>query len=377
MSRLSVTINGERIEADVEPRTSLADFLRGARGLTGTHLGCEHGVCGACTIMIDGMPMRSCIAYAVQIDGCDVRTIEGFDADDVMERLRTEFSRRHALQCGFCTPGMLITARDIVTRLGDPGEERVREELAGNLCRCTGYAGIVQAIREVGAARRDRATAAPELIRPAAPGAVVSMPVESPPAAEPAASPPLTPSNATEIAHSFVVGAKADQVWAFFRDLPAVAACIPGAELQGYDARNFTGRIAARIGPIRASIAGAGTYQFDDQSRSGTLTGAGKDALSGSRVAGALTFRLAKASEQSTRVDATLSFTLQGLLGQFSRSSIAREFTARVLDEFAARVSAVLAGGPANAPRSAKGGLGILSLVRWWLRSLFERSPPR
>ena len=132
----------------------LADFLRDQLLLTGTHLGCEHGVCGACTLYLDGRPARSCITYAVACDGADVRTIEGFDDDEVMGELREAFSAEHALQCGYCTPGMLVTARDIVLRLPDADEMRMRLELAGNLCRCTGYVGIVRAILRVLAERR-------------------------------------------------------------------------------------------------------------------------------------------------------------------------------------------------------------------------------
>ena len=144
-----MTVNGEAVEALVEPRTHLADFLRENRGLTGTNLGCEHGVCGACTLEIDGVPMRSCITFAVACDGAAVRTIEGFANDPVMERLRAAFTAEHALQCGYCTPGMLMTARDIVTRLPDADEARIRKEISGNLCRCTGYMGIVRAIQRV------------------------------------------------------------------------------------------------------------------------------------------------------------------------------------------------------------------------------------
>ena len=153
MKNVNFTVNGQSVAAEVEPRTHLADFLREHEGLTGTHLGCEHGVCGACTVELDGAPARSCIQFAARCEGAQVRTIEGFDDDAVMQRLRTAFSAEHALQCGFCTPGMLITARDIVTRLphlvnaGD--EARIRRELAGNLCRCTGYQGIVLAIQRV------------------------------------------------------------------------------------------------------------------------------------------------------------------------------------------------------------------------------------
>ena len=151
---ITLTVNGEAVEADVAPRQHLADFLRENLHLTGTHLGCEHGVCGACTVMIDGAPARSCITLAVACDGTEIRTVESFDDDPVMAQLRAAFTAEHALQCGFCTPGMMATARDIVTRLPGADEARIRRELSGNLCRCTGYVGIVRAITRVLAERR-------------------------------------------------------------------------------------------------------------------------------------------------------------------------------------------------------------------------------
>jgi carbon-monoxide dehydrogenase small subunit len=154
VTTVSLTVNGAPASAAVEPRTSLADALREHLLLTGTNVGCEHGVCGACTVLIDGAPARSCITLAVACDGAEVRTIEGLDDDPVAAQLREAFAAEHALQCGYCTPGMLITARDIVTRIPDADEPRVREELAGNLCRCTGYVGIVRAILRVLAERK-------------------------------------------------------------------------------------------------------------------------------------------------------------------------------------------------------------------------------
>src|SRR5215470_13081580 len=145
MTKFALTVNDRLFETQVEPRTHLGDFLRDQLRLTGTHLGCEHGVCGACTVLIDGQPARSCITFAVACDGLDVRSIEGFETDEPMAQLRAAFSREHGLQCGFCTPGMLIAARDVVLRLPDADERRVRVELSGNLCRCTGYVGIVRA----------------------------------------------------------------------------------------------------------------------------------------------------------------------------------------------------------------------------------------
>jgi carbon-monoxide dehydrogenase small subunit len=153
---LTLTVNGEAVTATAAPRQQLADLLREQLRLTGTHLGCEQGVCGACTVMLDGAPARSCIAYAVACDGAEVRTIEGFDDDPLMAELRQAFKQEHALQCGYCTPGMLITAYDIVRRLPDADEARVRLELSGNLCRCTGYVGIVRAVLGVLTARRGR-----------------------------------------------------------------------------------------------------------------------------------------------------------------------------------------------------------------------------
>jgi carbon-monoxide dehydrogenase small subunit len=154
MKIVTLHVNGRSLSAGAEGRTHLADHLREQHGLTGTHLGCEHGVCGACTIELDGAPARSCIAFAQACEGLQVRTIEGFDHDPLMAQLRGAFSAAHALQCGYCTPGMLITAHDIVRRLPDADEARVRKELAGNLCRCTGYQGIVAAILRVLAERR-------------------------------------------------------------------------------------------------------------------------------------------------------------------------------------------------------------------------------
>jgi aerobic carbon-monoxide dehydrogenase small subunit len=148
MTAIHLDINGTKVADDVLPRTSLADYLRDRRNLTGTHLGCEHGVCGACTILVDGEPVRSCLTLALACDGRAVQTIEGFAGDPVMAALRTAFHRRHALQCGFCTPAMLITAHDLIRRGKTGSEAEIRRGLAGNICRCTGYTNIVAAVAD-------------------------------------------------------------------------------------------------------------------------------------------------------------------------------------------------------------------------------------
>jgi carbon-monoxide dehydrogenase small subunit len=153
MTTIHLNVNGCALSGEADGRCSLADHLRERHGLTGTHLGCEAGVCGACTVQVDGAPTRSCITYATACEGATVRTIEGFDDDMLMAQLREAFAAEHALQCGYCTPGMLITAHDIVRRLPQADAARIRLELAGNLCRCTGYRGIVRAIQRVLAER--------------------------------------------------------------------------------------------------------------------------------------------------------------------------------------------------------------------------------
>ena len=148
--RVAIEINGATYEGDVEPRTLLSDFIRHVAGLTGTHVGCEHGVCGACTVQVDGETARSCLMLAVQANGRSVLTIEGLAADGApLHPLQRAFHEHHALQCGFCTPGFLIAAEALLRERPDPTEREVREALAGNLCRCTGYEGIVEAVLDV------------------------------------------------------------------------------------------------------------------------------------------------------------------------------------------------------------------------------------
>jgi aerobic carbon-monoxide dehydrogenase small subunit len=146
MTPVSITINGRPIKSSVETRTSLADLLREELRLTATHLGCEQGVCGACTILIDGQPARACIALAVGVDGCEVRTLEGFEHDPLMQTIKAAFHDKHGLQCGFCTPGMLISAWDLLRRKPGLSADEIRIAISGNLCRCTGYQGIVRSI---------------------------------------------------------------------------------------------------------------------------------------------------------------------------------------------------------------------------------------
>jgi carbon-monoxide dehydrogenase small subunit len=149
MTAVSVSVNGIVYRREVEDRLLLSDFLRNELGLTGTHVGCEHGVCGACTVIVDGYSVRSCLLLAVQTDGTKVETVEGLGASEALNPLQKAFQDHHALQCGFCTPGFLMACTDMLRRLPLTTDAEIREALSGNLCRCTGYEHIVNAVREV------------------------------------------------------------------------------------------------------------------------------------------------------------------------------------------------------------------------------------
>ena len=144
--KVSVIVNGTQYERDVEPRLLLVDFIRHELGLTGTHVGCEHGVCGTCTVLFDGEPVRSCLMFAVQANGHEIKTVEGLGTMEKLHPLQEAFRETHALQCGFCTPGFLMTLVPFLEENPKPSDEEIREALAGNLCRCTGYAKIVEAV---------------------------------------------------------------------------------------------------------------------------------------------------------------------------------------------------------------------------------------
>jgi carbon-monoxide dehydrogenase small subunit len=153
--KITLTLNGESLSADVEPRQTLVDFLRG-QGLTGTRSGCEHGVCGACSVRVRGRVLRGCLMLAVQADGQNVETIEGVSEGGTIADLQAAFHRRNALQCGFCTAGMLLTAQELLAENPQPSRGEIREHLSGNYCRCTGYQAIVDAIADVAAERAER-----------------------------------------------------------------------------------------------------------------------------------------------------------------------------------------------------------------------------
>ena len=399
MMQINLTINGQGVEELVEPRTHLADFLRDRLHLTATHIRCEQGVCGACTILIDGSPARSCITYAALCQGAEVVTLEGLENDEIIESLRTAFSIEHGLQCGFCTPGMLVTARDIVRRLPDADEAQVRRELNGNLCRCTGYAGIARAICRVLDERRSVVAAPLETstafkLGPVGarhlPGASTAEKKRLPESALKPEVSLIDPKDLVdpkdlglgsraanlETSLSFTVAHGADETWAALEDVENVARCMPGASLTEHspDGR-LAGRVTVKIGPIATNFIGTGLIVRDAAARRGILYGSGRDRLSGTTVRAEVSYAVSGKSDTESRVDVTVRALLAGALAQFSRSSIVQDLVGRITAEFSRRLQQSLTDPEAVVPpeTSLKATTLVFEVVTARLRSLRRR----
>ena len=378
---VSLTVNGRPETVSVPPRTHLAEILRDHLDLTATHLGCEQGVCGACTVMVDGRPTRACLIFAAACESTVVETIEGFKGDDLMDRLKVAFHRNHALQCGFCTPGMLATARDLVERLDTADETRIRNELSGNLCRCTGYVGIVAAIVQVIEERRAlglASTGAPRSVRAQSTGfePFAAKMVQQPNA------PTVSPGTMTVedgwsvVRREVALNHLAEAVWVHFSDLDAVAACLPGAKLAQHDKSTFTGHIGVVFGPISAKFEGEGTYTTDNKTRIGTFAGRGKDRGGQSAVEGELSYtvRPAQNDPNTSNVDVAFRFCIQGMLGQFNRPELVNGFVDYILSEFVANCDSVLSGGKVLESRGISAFEMIRVVIGRKLRSLLRLS---
>ncbi|TQF42740.1 carbon monoxide dehydrogenase [Bradyrhizobium sp. UNPF46] len=359
MTTIALQVNRRAVEILAEPRTSLADFVRDRLDLTGTHLGCEHGVCGACTVLLDGVPARSCITYAVACAGADITTIEGLDEDEVTTELRAAFTREHALQCGYCTPGMLVSARDLVLRLPDADERRIRVGLSGNLCRCTGYVGIVRAVQSVIEARRARniaplADGGRTILGPAGSGRATSGQNGPQPATQalaaasdsvaPGAIPDFTP--ATVLNQRFTLPHAPAKVFAMFDDVAGIASCLPGVSLKAPPTpERVEGAIRVRLGPIAASFEGAARVERDPATFSGRIIGIGTDQRSRSATQGEIRYRLLPLEGgAATAVELSIGYTLSGMLAQVGRPGLVRDLAKRLVAEFAGNLDRHLSG---------------------------------
>ena len=381
MNMVALTVNRRAVQVAAEPRTNLADFVREKLDLTGTHLGCEHGVCGACTVLLDGVPARSCITYAVTCEGAEVTTIEGLDKDDITTELRAAFRREHALQCGYCTPGMLVAARDLVLRLPQADEHLIRVGLSGNLCRCTGYVGIVRAVQSVIEARRGRDIApmpdgGRKILGPVGSGRSVhdgvgrverirlaaSDQAASKTASAVSAIPDFIP--AAVLKQEFNVPHPPEQVFEMFDDIAAVAACLPGASLMAEPKPGrVEGAIRVRIGPIAVTFLGAARVERNPADMSGRIVGIGSDRRSRSSTQGEIRYRLVPI-EKGTRVDLSIGYTLTGVLAQVGRPGLVRDLAARLIAEFAGNLDRRLSGtSPGDATLAELNGMALVFSV--------------
>ena len=373
---LALTVNGRPRRVEAEPRSHLGDVLRDGLNLTGTHLGCEHGVCGACTVLLDGEPARACLTFAGACAGAAVTTIEGLDGDAVATELRAAFNRAHALQCGYCTPGMLVAARDLVLRLPEADERRIRIGLSGNLCRCTGYAGIVQAVMAVISARRARGirpeTGAERALGPVGARVGEAVAVASKPLPVTTAAPAATAdlAGAFEPAHRFTQGIDLthppEAVFALLGDIEAVAACLPGAVLTARPAPDTVeGGLQVRIGPIAATFRGRARIAREEGALSGSVRGAGSDAGGRSATEGEIRYRVGPGETPGTaRVALDVGYTLTGPLAQFGRPGLVRDLAGRIAADFARNLDARLSGAAAPAPAGLDPLRLLLGLVR-------------
>jgi carbon-monoxide dehydrogenase small subunit len=401
MTKVSLTVNGSVLSAEVEPRTHLADLLRETHNLTGTHIGCEHGVCGACTLLVDGVPIRSCITFAVACENAKVTTIEGLDEDEIARELRAAFTAHHALQCGYCTPGMIVSARDIVLRMDAPTEHDIRVAMSGNLCRCTGYVGIVRAVQTVLSDRRARGVEAVpgggrELLGPAGSGrageiravtaaAVAAAGVRAAPRFAPAgaaARPEADWKPQVEFRQSFVIAHPVDEVWAFFGRVEDVAACLPGASLDGGEKDGVVnGRMRVKVGPISAEFSGVAQITRNEAAHRGAVVGSGRDRRSNSATRGVVAYSV-KPDEAGagSRVDVDVGFTLTGMLAQFGRSGLVQDIASRLTAAFARNLEARLSSGgddgggePPPLVRELNAGSLITAVLLGKVRRFFRR----
>jgi carbon-monoxide dehydrogenase small subunit len=398
VSTVSLTVNGSVLMAEVEPRTHLADLLRETHNLTGTHIGCEHGVCGACTLLVDDVPIRSCITFAVACENATVITIEGLDEDEIARELRAAFTTHHALQCGYCTPGMIVSARDVVLRMEAASEHDIRVAMSGNLCRCTGYVGIVRAIQSVIVDRRARGVAAVpggnrDRLGPAGSGRATKM--RPPPAvaidsASAGEDPQVVEGAAArlqgdwkpqvEFRQSFVIAHPVKDVWAFFGRVEDVATCLPGASIDGGEKDGVVnGKMKVKVGPVVAEFSGVAHITRDIEMRRGTVLGFGRHTRSNSAIRGIITYSI-RPDERGAgcRVDVDVGYTLTGMLAQFSRSGLVQDLAGRLTAAFAQNLEARLSVGNdgAEAPpmiRELNAGPLMITILLGRVRDFFRR----
>ncbi|MHC1560087.1 xanthine dehydrogenase family Fe-S subunit [Actinomycetospora sp. C-140] len=366
-AEVSVTVNGRAVTVAVSPRTTLSDVLRDHLGLTGTHVGCEHGVCGMCTVLLDGEAVRACLLFAVQCEGAVLTTVEGLGAADDQHPLQQAFAHHHALQCGFCTPGMLMSAYDLLAG-GTYDEATLPEDMSGVLCRCTGYRGILAAVADVADQARTRPDGLPPpraAVPPALVGRSGSASVASTLASDDRKSTrsietvtvPAGPPTVTVDVRSGLTS-PVDDVWAVLADVSRLVACLPGAEMtEDLGDDRYRGRAVVALGPV--SLRFEGLAQVEERDASGRrmrVLAQGAD-RGGSSTQAVIRLAADPSPEGGTTLWADADVHLSGRVAQFGRA-LAGDVSRRMFEQFATAVDEAARTG--EAPRTTTSPLRLV-----------------
>jgi carbon-monoxide dehydrogenase small subunit len=347
---VTMTVNGSEVTRSLPARVTLSDALRDHLGLTGTHVGCEHGICGMCTVLVDGEAARACLLFAVQLDGAEITTVEGLGRPEELHPLQESFGRHHGLQCGFCTPGFLMSSYDLLMHQPDVQREELPAELSGVLCRCTGYRNIVDAVDEVATAYRDGipepGNCAPRALVGRSTGATAGK--GEPEAREETATterpeqillPTGEPTISIEVRSD--LQSPPAEVGRVFGDTPLLARCLPGAELTDDLGENwYAGRARIALGPVRLSFNGVAQVQEQTADRI-VMVAQGKDTAGGG--AQARIVMSAEPSAAGTSLQANADVFLSGRVAGFGRS-LAGDVSRRMFEEFARSLDQVASG---------------------------------
>ena len=350
-------VNGTPAVLHLPPRHTLADALRDHLGLTGTHLGCEHGVCGMCTVLVDGEAARACLLFACQLDGSEVTTVEGLGRPDALHPLQESFGGHHALQCGFCTPGFLMSSYDLLAHRPEVTEEELPAELSGVLCRCTGYRNIIAAVAETGRAHPggipEPGNCAPQALVGRASGRLTGGGEESEAGTEPAEDQPITLPDAEPTAtvdSTSTVEVPPEAVWNVLDDVPLLARCLPGAELtDDLGGGRYTGRAQVSAGPVKLSFAGRAQILDHDRERGLLRVVAKGQDTGGAQTTAEITLRT-RGVPGGTELTAEAAVHLSGRIAQFGRA-LAGDLSRRLFAQFADNVGRAATSGSAPAGR--------------------------
>jgi len=373
---VTMTVNGSAVTMSLPARVTLSDALRDHLGLTGTHVGCEHGVCGMCTVLVDGEAARACLLFAVQLDGAQITTVEGLGRPDDLHPLQESFGRHHGLQCGFCTPGFLMSSYDLLEHEPDVQREDLPAELSGVLCRCTGYRNIIDAVDEVAEAHRNGIPAPRNcghrtLVGRSPVGSSGTTSIEDrsgvQPLEEPLPDEILLPSGEPTIQVDVTkeLTSSPDDVAKVFGDVRIIARCLPGAELTDELGDDwYRGRARIALGPVRLSFNGI-AHVVDHSPDRIALNAKGKDTGGGGAVAGVV--MTAQPSGAGTLLRAEASVFLTGRIAGFGRS-LAGDVSRRMFEDFARAVDQVAAGAEPDVASEPPSAVAIL------IRALADRA---